>query len=226
MLTSTNENFQRYYIPTARELARLAGIQRAPILHHFAESLSGAATIRAFEQKGRFIDSNLLLIDNHSRPWFHNVAAMEWLSFRLNQLSNFVFGFSLLLLVTLPEGIINPSKCKDKVHHPRTMMYKVTLILINSFSFRLHPLKKNSSSRCFSAGIAGLAVTYGINLNVLQASVIWNMCNAENKMISVERILQYSNIASEAPTVIEDCRPPENWPDIGTIQFKNLQASI
>lgn len=71
-----------------------------------------------------------------------------------------------------------------------------------------------------------MAVTYGINLNVLQASVIWNMCNAENKMISVERILQYSNIASEAPTVIEDCRPPENWPDIGTIQFKNLQASI
>lgn len=103
--------FQRYYIPTARELARLAGIQRAPILHHFAESLSGAATIRAFDQKGRFIDSNLLLIDNHSRPWFHNVAAMEWLSFRLNQLSNFVFAFSLLLLVTLPEGIINPSEC-------------------------------------------------------------------------------------------------------------------
>lgn len=104
--------FQRYYIPTARELARLAGIQRAPILHHFAESLSGAATIRAFDQKGRFIDSNLLLIDNHSRPWFHNVAAMEWLSFRLNQLSNFVFAFSLLLLVSLPEGIINPSECK------------------------------------------------------------------------------------------------------------------
>ncbi|KAK4488582.1 hypothetical protein RD792_004348 [Penstemon davidsonii] len=172
--------YQQYYIPTARELARLAGIQRAPILHHFAESLSGAATIRAFEQKERFTDANLCLIDNHSRPWFHNVSAMEWLSFRLNQLSNFVFAFSLVLLVTLPEGIINPS-------------------------------------------IAGLAVTYGINLNVLQASVIWNICNAENKMISVERILQYSNLASEAPLVIEDSRPPENWPDIGSICFTNLQ---
>uniref|UniRef100_A0A7N2LD86 Uncharacterized protein n=1 Tax=Quercus lobata TaxID=97700 RepID=A0A7N2LD86_QUELO len=42
---------RQYYIPTARELARLAGIQRAPILHHFAESLSGAATIRAFDQQ-------------------------------------------------------------------------------------------------------------------------------------------------------------------------------
>ncbi|CAK9178977.1 unnamed protein product [Ilex paraguariensis] len=172
--------YQQYYIPTARELARLSGIQRAPILHHFAESLTGAATIRAFDQKDRFIDANLLLIDSHSRPWFHNVSAMEWLSFRLNQLANFVFAFSLVVLVTLPEGIINPS-------------------------------------------LAGLAVTYGINLNVLQASVIWNICNTENKMISVERILQYSNISSEAPLVIEDCRPPNNWPDNGTICFTNLK---
>ncbi|KAL5574198.1 hypothetical protein UlMin_023795 [Ulmus minor] len=172
--------YQRYYIPTACELARLEGIQRSPILHHFAESLAGAPTIRAFQQQIRFIDSNLLLIDHHSRPWFHNVAAMEWLSYRLNLLSNFVFAFSLVVLVTLPEGIINPS-------------------------------------------IAGLAVTYGINLNVLQASVIWNICNAENKMISVERIIQYTNIPSEAPLLIEDSRPPNNWPQIGTICFKNLQ---
>ncbi|THG01508.1 hypothetical protein TEA_022299 [Camellia sinensis var. sinensis] len=171
---------RRYYIPTARELARLAGIQLAPILHHFAESLSGAATIRAFDQKDRFIDANLSLIDNHSRSYFHNMSALEWLSFRLNQLSNFVFAFSLVLLVTLPEGIIHPS-------------------------------------------IAGLAVTYGINLNAQQASVIWSICNAENKMISVERILQYSNIPSEAPSVIEECRPPNNWPENGTICFTNLQ---
>ncbi|KAD5960457.1 hypothetical protein R6Q59_013564 [Mikania micrantha] len=172
--------YQRYYIPTARELARLAGIEQAPILHHFAESLTGAATIRAFKQQDRFIEKNLCLIDNHSRPWFHNVAAIEWLCFRLNQLSNFVFAFSLVLLVTLPDGIIDPS-------------------------------------------IAGLAVTYGINLNVQQASVIWNICNAENKMISVERVLQYSKLTSEAPLVIEDSRPSNEWPENGTISFTNLQ---
>ncbi|KAL1293412.1 putative ABC transporter C family member 15 isoform X2 [Arachis ipaensis] len=172
--------YQRYYTPTARELARLAQIQIAPILHHFAESLAGAASIRAFDQEGRFIHTNLDLVDGHARPWFHNVSAMEWLSFRLNILSNFVFAFSLVMLVSLPEGIINPS-------------------------------------------IAGLAVTYGINLNVLQAQVIWNICNAENKMISVERILQYRNIASEAPLVIQDSRPPSNWPATGTICFTNLE---
>ncbi|KAI6706349.1 hypothetical protein NL676_009311 [Syzygium grande] len=172
--------YQQYYIPTARELARVSGIQRAPILHHFAELIAGAATIRAFDQEDRFTDGNLGLLDNHSRPWFQVVSAMEWLSFRLNLLSNFVFAFSLVLLVSLPEGIINPS-------------------------------------------IAGLAVTYGIYLNVLQSSVIWNICNAENKMISFERILQYSHLASEAVLLIEDSRPPSNWPETGKICFRNLQ---
>ncbi|KAJ6723967.1 hypothetical protein OIU74_008348 [Salix koriyanagi] len=172
--------YQQYYTPTARELARLAGIQQAPILHHFSESLAGAATIRSFDQQERFYCSNLDLIDNHSRPWFHNVSAMEWLSFRLNLLSNFVFAFSLVLLVSLPQGVISPS-------------------------------------------IAGLAVTYGINLNVLQASVIWNICNAENKMISIERVLQYSSVTSEAPLVLEGSRPPNKWPELGAICFKDLQ---
>uniref|UniRef100_A0A1J3EAZ1 ABC-type xenobiotic transporter n=1 Tax=Noccaea caerulescens TaxID=107243 RepID=A0A1J3EAZ1_NOCCA len=173
--------YQRYYTPTARELSRMSGVERAPILHHFAESLAGATTIRAFDQRDRFIISNLNLIDRHSRPWFHNIAAMEWLSFRLNLLSHFVFAFSLVLLVTLPEGVINPS-------------------------------------------IAGLGVTYGLSLNVLQATVIWNICNAENKMISVERILQYSKIPSEAPLVIDDHKLLDNWPNVGSIVFKDLQV--
>jgi ABC-type multidrug transport system fused ATPase/permease subunit len=103
-------NMQRYQIPTARELFRLWQIQRAPILHHFAESLSGASSIRAYGQKNRFKKANLELIDNHSRPWFHNTSSMEWLGFRLNMLSNLVFAFSLALLLSVPEGLLNPSK--------------------------------------------------------------------------------------------------------------------
>ncbi|KAJ0970835.1 hypothetical protein J5N97_018794 [Dioscorea zingiberensis] len=173
--------YQKYYIPTTRELARLFGILRAPILHHFAESLTGAATIRAFGQQERFTHTNLGLIDQHSRPWFHNASAIEWLSFRLNMLSNFVFAFSLVLLVSLPKGFINPS-------------------------------------------LAGLAVTYGLNLNSQLATIIWNLCNTETKMISVERILQYSRIKSEAPLAIKSCQPPTNWPDTGKICFTNLQV--
>lgn len=129
---------QQYYIPTARELARISEIQKSPILHHFGESLSGAATIRAFDQKDRFVDANLILVDRFSKPWFHNVSAMEWLSFRLNQLSNFVFAFSLVLLVSLPDGIISASKsprdCNTFHFSPSFLLCYISLILINTFS--------------------------------------------------------------------------------------------
>jgi len=52
--------------------------------------------------------------------------------------------------------------------------------------------------------------------------VIWNLCNVENKMISVERILQFSNIPSEAPLIIKDCRPEQDWPKEGNVELHNL----
>ncbi|XVE74843.1 hypothetical protein DITRI_Ditri12bG0050900 [Diplodiscus trichospermus] len=173
--------YQTYYITTARELARMVGIRKAPILHHFSESIAGAATIRCFSQEDRFMEKNLSLIDDYSRVAFHNSGTMEWLCVRINFLFNFVFFLVLIILVSLPRSAVDPS-------------------------------------------LAGLAATYGLNLNVLQAWVIWNLCNVENKMISVERVLQFTNIPSEAPPVIEDCRPKPDWPTEGRIELENLQV--
>ncbi|XP_008792063.2 ABC transporter C family member 3-like isoform X4 [Phoenix dactylifera] len=120
--------YQQYYIDTARELARLVGVCKAPIIQHFAESMSGSMTIRSFGHESRFV------------------------------------------------------------------------------------------------GIAGLAVTYGLNLNMLQARVIWTLCNLENEIISVERILQYTSIPSEPPVTIEANRPDCNWPSKGEVVLRDLQV--
>ena len=77
----------------------------------------------------------------------------------------------------------------------------------------------------FPEGLAGLAVTYGLSLNTLQSWVIWNICQMENKIISVERILQYTSIPSEPPLVIEENRPDQSWPSLGEIDIRNLQVS-
>lgn len=68
-------------------------------------------------------------------------------------------------------------------------------------------------------------MTYALNLNSQLASIIWNICNTENKMISVERILQYSRIPSEAPLVVDYRRPPNNWPLDGNINIRCLEVS-
>ncbi|VVA38905.1 PREDICTED: ABC transporter, partial [Prunus dulcis] len=71
-------------------------------------------------------------------------------------------------------------------------------------------------------GLVILAVTYGLNINMLQAWVIWNLCNVENKIISVERLLQYATIPSEPPLVIESNQPDRSWPLRGKVDIHDL----
>lgn len=101
---------QQYYLDTARELARLVGVCKAPIIQHFAESMTGSATIRSFGKESQFVDNNYHLNDDYSRPKFYNAAAREWLCFRLDMFSSFTFAFSLIFLVSLPTGVIDPGR--------------------------------------------------------------------------------------------------------------------
>ncbi|CAA7016301.1 unnamed protein product [Microthlaspi erraticum] len=173
--------YQRYYIAAARELSRLVGVCKAPLIQHFAETISGSTTIRSFSQESRFRNDNMRLSDGYSRPKFYSAGAMEWLCFRLDVLSSLTFAFSLVFLISIPTGVIDPS-------------------------------------------LAGLAVTYGLSLNTLQAWLIWTLCNLENKIISVERILQYASVPSEPPLVIESNRPEQSWPSRGEVDIRDLQV--
>ncbi|XP_028221561.1 ABC transporter C family member 3-like isoform X1 [Glycine soja] len=174
--------YQQYYIPSARELSRLVGVCKAPIIQHFAETISGTSTIRSFDQQSRFQETNMKLTDGYSRPKFNIAGAMEWLCFRLDMLSSITFAFSLIFLISIPQGFIDP-------------------------------------------GLAGLAVTYGLNLNMVQAWMIWNLCNMENKIISVERILQYTCIPCEPSLVVDDNRPDPSWPSYGEVDIQDLKKN-
>ena len=99
---------QRYYIDTARELQRMVGICKAPIIQHFVESITGSTIIRSFGKENQFLATNNQLMDAYSRPKFFNAGAMEWLCFRMDMLSSLTFAISLIFLINLPTGIIDP----------------------------------------------------------------------------------------------------------------------
>ncbi|PWA97916.1 multidrug resistance-associated protein 3 [Artemisia annua] len=172
---------QQYYLPSAREMARLDGVCKGPVIQNFAETISGSATIRSFDQQRRFQDMNLKLNDNFARPKFHDAAAIEWLGIRLDMLSCLTFAAFLIFLISIPEGTIDPS-------------------------------------------IAGVAATYGLTLNNLQGWLTWTLSNLENKIISVERIFQYSSIPSESSLVIESNRFDDQWPSKGEVDMRHLQV--
>ncbi|CAH8387894.1 unnamed protein product [Eruca vesicaria subsp. sativa] len=200
----------KYYMASSRELVRIVSIQKSPIIHLFGESIAGAATIRGFGQEKRFMKRNLYLLDSFARPFFCSIAAIEWLCLRMELLSTFVFAFCMLLLVSFPHGTIDPSKFSlSSLFLP--VVRKLFIIFIE---FRIY----------LCIGMAGLAVTYGLNLNARLSRWILSFCKLENKIISIERIYQYSQIPSEAPTFIEEAHPPPSWPEKGTIEINNLKV--
>jgi ABC-type multidrug transport system fused ATPase/permease subunit len=166
---------------SARELQRVKSIQQSPIIHHYGESITGAATIRGFGQEQRFMDTNINLCDKYMRPSFYTLASTQWLVFRMELLSTFIFASLMMLVVLLP--------------------------LSNLYS-----------------GLIGLAVIYGLSLNIQQSQWVWCLCEVENTIIAVERVQQYMGIPSEAPLLIQESRPPWDWPTSGTIHLQDLQV--
>uniref|UniRef100_A0ACD6ADW5 Uncharacterized protein n=1 Tax=Avena sativa TaxID=4498 RepID=A0ACD6ADW5_AVESA len=171
---------QRYYLASAKELMRINGTTKSALANHLGESISGAITIRAFEEEDRFFSENLELVDKNAGPYFYNFAATEWLIQRLETMSAAVLSSSAFVMALLPPGT-------------------------------------------FSPGFVGMALSYGLSLNNSFVTSIQKQCDLANKIISVERVSQYMDIQSEAAEVIEENQPAPNWPQVGSVEIKDLK---
>eukprot|EP01018_Ginkgo_biloba_P002830 Gb_14727 [translate_table: standard] len=99
---------QMYYLASARELIRINGTTKAPVMNNAAETTLGVVTITAFNMVERFKEKNLNLIDTDASLFFHTNVAMEWLILRLELLGNIALFTSAFLLVSLPASSITP----------------------------------------------------------------------------------------------------------------------
>lgn len=98
---------------------------------------------------------------------------------------------------------------------------EVLCAIIVSFSalfMTLFPLEASYS------GFIGMALSYGLSLNVFLVYSVQNQTMLSNLIISVERLEQYIHIPSEAPEIIEDNRPSQNWPTVGRVEIYGLKV--
>ncbi|SPQ99729.1 unnamed protein product (mitochondrion) [Plasmodiophora brassicae] len=72
-----------------------------------------------------------------------------------------------------------------------------------------------------TGALAGLLLTYALQLTGLLNRNVRLGSMAENHFNSIERILYYTEVPQEAPLLIEDRRPPAEWPQAGRVQFVN-----
>ncbi|XP_034871030.1 multidrug resistance-associated protein 1-like isoform X8 [Mirounga angustirostris] len=96
---------QRYYVASSRQIRRLAGASRSPIISHFSETLSGVSTIRAFGHEQRFIQQNKEVVNENLVCFYNNVISNRWLSVRLEFLGNLMVFFAALLTVLAGNSI-------------------------------------------------------------------------------------------------------------------------
>ena len=75
-----------------------------------------------------------------------------------------------------------------------------------------------------SAGLVGLSVSYALQVTQSLNWIVRMTVEVETNIVSVERILEYSQLTPEAPEVIEDNRPNKSWPESGKISFNNYST--
>ncbi|KAJ5754674.1 Metal resistance protein YCF1 [Penicillium manginii] len=81
-----------------------------------------------------------------------------------------------------------------------------------------------ASGSGISAGMVGLAMSYALQITQSLNWIVRQTVEVETNIVSVERVLEYANLPSEAPEVIFKRRPAIGWPAQGAVSFKNYST--
>lgn len=79
-------------------------------------------------------------------------------------------------------------------------------------------------TRTISPGLIGVVMGYSAVLSEDISYFIKIMVSLETSVIAVERILEYCNLKSEAPDVIPENKPDDEWPSEGVVKFSNYST--
>ncbi|KAK9376897.1 P-loop containing nucleoside triphosphate hydrolase protein [Lipomyces chichibuensis] len=80
------------------------------------------------------------------------------------------------------------------------------------------------SSGRVRAGLVGLAMSYALQITQSLSWIVRMTVEVEVNTVSVERILEYSRLPSEAPAIIPNRRPPAAWPTAGELVFEHYST--
>ncbi|KAJ0426972.1 P-loop containing nucleoside triphosphate hydrolase protein [Aspergillus carlsbadensis] len=75
-----------------------------------------------------------------------------------------------------------------------------------------------------SAGSVGLAMSYALQITQSLNWIVRQTVEVETNIVSVERVLEYASLPSEAPEVIFKNRPAIGWPAQGAVSFQNYST--
>lgn len=75
-----------------------------------------------------------------------------------------------------------------------------------------------------SAGWVGFAMSYALQITTSLNWIVRQTVEVETNIVSVERVLEYAQLPSEAPEIVHRNRPPVSWPARGEVEFNNYST--
>lgn len=98
-----------FYRTSAREIKRLDNLLRSGLYAHFAESLSGLATIRAYGEQNVFLAQNVHKVDTENRAYLLTVFNQRWLGIRLDFFGA-ILSFVVAIIAVVTRFTISPAE--------------------------------------------------------------------------------------------------------------------
>lgn len=96
-----------------------------------------------------------------------------------------------------------------------------SIIILSAAGFSIISVSTGSG---LSAGLVGLAMSYALQITQSLNWIVRQTVEVETNIVSVERVLEYARLPSEAPEVIHRHRPQISWPAQGSVEFNNYST--
>ena len=96
-----------------------------------------------------------------------------------------------------------------------------SFIILAAASFAIISVATGSG---LSAGMVGLAMSYALQITQSLNWIVRQTVEVETNIVSVERVLEYARLPSEAPEIISKHRPNVSWPSQGAVEFINYST--
>ncbi|XP_065826757.1 multidrug resistance-associated protein 1-like [Oscarella lobularis] len=75
-----------------------------------------------------------------------------------------------------------------------------------------------------SAGLVGLSISYSLQITQTLNWMVRMTSQLEANIVSVERVKEYSETPTEAPAIVDNCRPSPGWPNLGEVEFNSYST--
>lgn len=212
---------QLFFRRTNTELKRLENISRSPIYTEFQETLQGVSSLRAFGEEATVIKKLQYRIDQNSIAMILQLIVAWWLNIRLDLISACTSFFVAALAAGAPSFI--------------PLQY-LGLALQQSFQLTSQMKMLLSQAAIVEAMMSSVERIqhYSENVDVEEALMLTEPSTVNKPQVipnadvelAEQKVENYKHLVFASPSVLEArfsaCSPPDNWPDKGCIEFRNV----